>query len=219
MLIKDCMTRHPVLVSPNTSATEAQQIMAENRIRHLPVVGDGKRLQGLITRERLTLKSGELGSLNVWEITRFLSDLKVNRVMLKRKDVFTTTPDHTVERAAGLMREHKIGCLPVLEDGEVVVGIVTQVDLLGSFQEMLGMPHPGVRVTMRMPNRPGEFAKLMKVLSDHRWDVMGIGTFPARRHPEVYKIVLKIPRVTPEEVKTVLGEVPEQDIVDLRTVV
>lgn len=217
MLIKDCMTRHPVMISPKNSATEAQQIMVENRIRHLPVVGDGKRLQGLITRQRLTLKAGELGSLSVWEITRYLSDLRVNKVMLKRKDIFTAEPDHTVERAAKMMSEHRIGCLPVLEEGDVVVGIVSQVDLLSSFQEMLGLPHAGVRVTVAMPNRHGESAKLMKVISDQDWDVMGIGTFPGRRRPEITNMVLKISGVTPEEVEKHLAQNIDQKIVDIRT--
>ena len=41
MLVKDCMTRHPILISPEAAATEAEKILAENRVRHLPVVGDG----------------------------------------------------------------------------------------------------------------------------------------------------------------------------------
>lgn len=53
MLVKNCMTRHPIMIAPEKLASEAQKIMAENNVRHLPVVGDGKRLLGLITRERL----------------------------------------------------------------------------------------------------------------------------------------------------------------------
>lgn len=62
MLVKDRMTRHPILISPTTLATEAQNIMAENNIRHLPVAGDGKRLLGLITRQQLAMKPDDLGT-------------------------------------------------------------------------------------------------------------------------------------------------------------
>lgn len=218
MLINDCMTRHPVMVSPKTTATEAQQIMTDNQIRHLPVVMDGKRLVGLITRQRLALKADALSSLNVWEITRYLSGLTVQQVMVRQKDVITIDPDRTVERGASLMTSHRIGCLPVVENG-VVVGIVTETDLLNSFQLMLGLPTEGVRVTVRIPDQPGEFVKMMSVLVEHKWCVMGIGAFPARRHPGLHDVVVKIPDVTMEEVQTALSQIPEHHIVDIRIVV
>ena len=73
MLVKDYMTRHPIMIPPSMAAAEAQKIMSENKVRHLPVVGDGKRPLGLVTRQSLRIPPAELGSLNVWEITRFLS--------------------------------------------------------------------------------------------------------------------------------------------------
>src|SRR5262245_51509025 len=98
MLVKDCMTRHPIMIPPSTFATEAQHIMTENHVRHLPVVGDGKKLLGLLTRNRLSIKPDTLSSLNVWEITRFLSNLTVEKIMLKADQVYTIEPHKTVER-------------------------------------------------------------------------------------------------------------------------
>ena len=158
MLVRDCMTYHPIMVAPTMPLSEAQQLMADNRIRHLPVVEDGKRLVGLLTRDSLTLKPDVLGSLNVWEITRSLAGLTVRQVMIKLPQVKMITPNRSVERAAGIMLENKVGCLPVVEDekNKVVVGIVTAVDMLHSLQEMLGLPDTGVRVTVRMQNKKAE---------------------------------------------------------------
>ena len=217
MLVKDCMTRHPILIAPETPAAEAQKIMSENRIRHLPVVGDGKRLLGLITRQRLALKPDTLGSLNVWEITRYLSDLTVKDIMLKADEVHTTEPDRTVERAARTLTDNKIGCLPVVEEG-IVVGILSEVDLLRSFQEMLGLTAEGVRITVRAPDRAGEGAKLMAALAEHGWKVMGIGIFYLPKHPGYYDSVLKVEGVTVAEAEQALSQVPDQEIVDIREV-
>jgi len=216
MLVKDCMTRHPIMISPKTPAAEAQQIMAENHIHHLPVVGGGKRLLGLITRQRLAMKLDEIASLNVWEITRRLSDLTAEKVMLKAARVHTTSPDTTVEQASQMMTSHKIGCLPVIEDG-VVVGIITEFDLLQSFQVMLGLPGAGVRVTVDMPNRRGEFVKLMGVLVERNWGVMGVGTFPHKRREGYYFTVVKITDVSAEEVRSAIEGIEDQEIVDIRT--
>jgi len=218
MLVNDCMMRHPILISPDTPAAEAQKIMTENKVRHLPVVGDGKRLEGLITRERLALKPDELGSLNIWEITRTLSNLRVKDLMIKAQDVYTITADKTIERAARTMQQHKIGCLPVVEDENVVIGIITEVDLLGAFQQMLGLPAEGVRVTVRMPEDE-RFINLAAVLVDKGWGVMGIGSFPSPRFPGYWDVVIKIPRVTVEEVEGALSQLTRQKIVDIRVAV
>ncbi len=218
MLVKDCMTRHPIMISPETPASEAQKIMTENNIRHLPVTGSGKRLHGLISRQNFTLAPDVLASLDVWHITRYLSGLTVNELMIKADKVYTATPENVVERAARIMSEHKIGCLPVIDDG-VVVGIITEIDVMEAFQQMLAMEVEGVRVTMRMPYRPGEFAKLSSALSDHKMGVMGIGTYPSPRREGYYDVVLKIRRVSCDDVEAVLSQVPDQEIIDLRDAV
>lgn len=219
MLVKDSMTKHPIMIAPETPATEAQQIMGENRVRHLPVVGDGKRLLGLITRQRLTLEPDMLGSLDIWEISRYMSNLKVKKVMLPTREVHTITPNKTIERAARELEEHKIGCLPVVGKDDEVVGIISEVDLLHAFQTMLGLPAEGVRVTVKMKDEMGQFNKLMMVLAQNNWGVMGIGTFPVAKEKNAYATVVKISRVTMAEVEEKLKELPDHQIVDIRTVV
>ena len=218
MLVNDCMTRHPILISPEIPASEAQQIMTENNIRHLPVTGSGKRLKGLITRQSFALAPDVLASLDVWDITRYLSGLNVKNLMLALDKIYTITPQKTVERAARLMNENKIGCLPVIED-DVVVGIITESDLLDALQEMLGMPETGVRVTVRMPDRPGEFAKLSDALAENNMGVFGLGTYPSRRSEGFWDVVLKIRRISPADVELVINNIPDQEIIDLRDVV
>jgi acetoin utilization protein AcuB len=212
------------MIAPETPATEAQKIMAENKVRHIPVVGDGKRLLGLITRQRLALKPDTLASLDVWEISRYLADLSVKQLMVKADNVQTIEPDRTIERAARMMADHKVGGLPVIEEGDVVVGVLSEVDLLRSFQEMLGLPAEGVRVTIRMsdvrqPDQPSEFSKLMAAVAEKGWGVMGVGTFPSPRNPGHYDAVLKIPNASLAEVKDALSKIPGQEIVDIREVV
>lgn len=216
MLVKDCMTRHPIMINAEALASEAQQVMVENSVRHLPVVGDGKRLQGLITRRTLSLDPQSLGSLNVWEITRFAANITVKQVMIPTKKVHTITANRTLEAAAHLLSLHKIGCLPVIEDDDVVVGIITEVDLLEAFKEMLGLPAKGMRVTVRMPNQPGEFKRLMSVFAEHNWGVMGISTYPSPRREGFYDAVIKIPGITSADIQAGFSEREEFELIDIR---
>jgi acetoin utilization protein AcuB len=215
MLVKDYMTRHPLMAEPTMLIVEAQRYMGENNIRHLPVVGDGKRLLGLVTRQRLLVEPGKLGSLDVWEITRYLSNLTVKEVMIKGQDLITINQDATIEEAARLMVEKKIGCLLVVED-DVVIGIITETDLLAHLTNLLGWPFRGVRVTVRMPDRVGEFAKVTGAIASRGWGIYAAGGVPAPKHPGYWDGVFKVRGVPKDDLVAVLQEIPEQEIVDVR---
>ena len=217
MLVKDYMTRHPLMAEPTMSIVEAQRYMGENNIRHLPVVGDGKRLLGLVTRQTLLIEPGKLGSLDVWEIARTLSGLTLEDVMTRAEDVITTGPDITIEEAARIMVENKIGCLPVVEKG-IVTGIITEIDLLAHLMEMMATRIPGVRVTVRMPNVEGELAKLVGAISAQGWGILACGGAPAPKEPGKWDAVVKIRYVPKEEIVAVLEKVEGQEIVDVREI-
>lgn len=217
MIVKDYMTKHPVLADPSMSIVEVQGIMAEAKVRHLPVAGEGKRLVGLVTQETLRVPPTKLTSLNVWEITRFLSELTVKDVMVKRKDVITIGPDATIEDAAQVMVEHKIGCLPVLEE-EIVIGIITETDMMMHLMEMLAAPVPSVRVTMRMSTVKGELARLVTTISAQGWGIWALGGVFAPKEPDKWDAVFKIIDVPREEIVAVLSKLEGQQIIDIREV-
>ncbi len=217
MLVNDYMTRHPLMAEPTMSIVEAESYMGENDIRHLPIVGDGKRLIGLVTRQRLLVDPGRLGSLDVWEITRYLSGLTVKDAMIKAKDVATIDLNATLEDAARLMVKNKIGCLPVLEQG-IVVGIITETDLLAELTNLLGGTGPGVRVTIRVPDKTGEFAKITSAIASQGWGICAAGGVPAPKHPGYWDEVFKIRGVPKDDLVAVLGKIEGQEIVDVREV-
>ncbi|PWH20927.1 MAG: hypothetical protein DDG58_00250 [Ardenticatenia bacterium] len=215
MFVGDYMTRHPLTVTPDTSIVEVQGIMAENNIRHVPVVEKGKRLVGLVTRQNLRISPIELSSLNVWEITRLLSGLKVKDVMVRGKDVITATPDTPIEEAARILVTHRIGCLPVLEEG-IVVGIITESDLLTQLTNLLGLQVPGWRATIRVPDRAGEFAKITAAVASRGWGIDAAGSLPTPRKPGYWDVVIKISAATRDELVAVLQQIEGQELIDIR---
>ncbi|MBS1251880.1 MAG: Hypoxic response protein 1 [Anaerolineales bacterium] len=217
MLVKDYMTRHPLMAEPTMSIVEAQRYMGENDIRHLPVVGDGKRLLGLVTRQSLLVDPGRLGSLDIWEIAGYLSDLTVKDVMVKADAVVTVEQGVTIEEAARIMVGKKIGCLPVLGEG-IVVGIITEIDLLAQLMKLMATQEAGVRVTVRQPNRTGELAKMVSAIAAQGWGILACGGAPAPKDPTKWDAVVKIRNAPREEVVAALETVEDQEIVDVREV-
>jgi acetoin utilization protein AcuB len=215
MLVKDYMTRHPIMIEPQRRIMDAQRIMTENRVRHLPVVGDGKRLLGLITRQRLSIAPERLGSLDVWEITHYLAGLTVEKVMVKKPDLKTIDPHATIEEAAELMISHRIGALPVVEN-EIVLGVISQIDLLIELQNLLGANDDGWRVTMRVPDRSGETVKLTSAISDQGWGIMALGSVRTPKTANSWDIVVKVRGCSRDELASVLESIPDQQILDIR---
>ena len=215
MFVKDYMTRHPVMAEPTMSIVEAQGIMAETQVRHLPVVETGKRLVGLVTRQTMRIPPTELASLNVWEITRFLSNLKLEDVMVKGRNVVTTGPDVALEQAAETMIQNKVGCLPVLEEG-IVIGIITEIDMMTQLTQLLGGTVEGVRATVRMPNKKGELAKVTGAISDQGWGIYASGGVPTPKDPDHWDCVFKVRDVPQDELLALLESIEGQEVIDIR---
>ena len=82
------------------------------------------------------------------------------------KTPYTISPDALLEEAATLMRDHDVGFLPVV-DGDKLVGIITQSDILDSFIDILGFRDPGTRMTIEANDEPGMIAKVAGIISEY----------------------------------------------------
>jgi CBS domain-containing protein len=131
--VRDIMTPEVTTLGRNDSLQLAKDIITLGRVRHFPVLDDG-RVVGVVSQRDLYRAS--LGSVMKYgekAQRAFLDGIAVKEVM---SDPPTTIAPHaSVQEAARLMMEKKIGCLPVLE-GSKLVGIVTESDMLKLVAEM-----------------------------------------------------------------------------------
>lgn len=133
--VRDVYTRDVITVTPNTTLPEARRLMDGNDIRRLPVVAGGE-LVGIITLlDLMRAAPSPATSLSVWEINYLLDKLTVAEVMTS--PVMTVAPDTDLYEVARLMLAHKIGGLPVMENGKLV-GIITESDVFRVMVELLG---------------------------------------------------------------------------------
>jgi acetoin utilization protein AcuB len=202
------------MIEPTMPIIEAKQYMEENKIRHLPVIGEGKRLLGLVTRQTLEeVQPPAMLRLDLWEINRALSQLTVGDVMVR--DVITVEPDVTIEHAVRVMIEHKIGSLLVVQEG-TVLGIITEVDLHALTMELLAARRRGVRAIIRMPNVKGELAKLVATIAEHQWGILACGGVPSPKEPGMWDALVKLNTTAVDEVKAALSGIEGQQLLDIR---
>jgi acetoin utilization protein AcuB len=133
MKVVDVMTKDPLTVIPTESIGQADDLMNTNRIRQLPVV-EGKNLVGIVTdRDVRSFLSGSL--LDSPEARERALASQVREIMTT--EPITVSPDDDLPDAVELMIDEKIGGIPVVDDAEGLVGIVTYVDILRCFLNRL----------------------------------------------------------------------------------
>jgi CBS-domain-containing membrane protein len=131
MNVDRIMTRDVVTVTEETKLARMAELMRERKLRHLPVVDDSGRLVGIVShRDVQRAEPSPITTLDVGEVNYLLA--KVTAGQLLHADVVTASPGMLVEEAGRLMRDRRVGCLPVVEEGKLV-GIVTGVDLVDFF--------------------------------------------------------------------------------------
>jgi acetoin utilization protein AcuB len=174
MLVRDRMTPNPITITPDTSFPEAFRAMRENRIRHLPVVEKEKLIGVVAQTDLLHASPSPATSLSVFEINYLLANLHVREVMTAPP--VTVSEDAPIEEAARVMVEKKIGCLPVMRDGELA-GLITESDVFEVFVEILGGEEASLRVTVRVPDVRGELARVAGVISGLGGNICSVARF------------------------------------------
>ena len=138
--MQDLMSKHAVSIAPETTIRSAREALRRDGIEHL-IVAEKKHVVGVVAREDLARAKDD--------------DAPISGVM--SRDVVTIEPAATLRRAAGVMRGRAIGCLPVVDHGELV-GVVTTSDLLDALakgETHAGPPDGRVILRKRGPRKRG----------------------------------------------------------------
>ena len=130
--ISEIMTTDLVTVGPSDTLEVVDYIYKHNEFRHLPVVDSNGKILGIISKsdylllcDGMTLFRKEMENENN---LRFLRTLLAEEVMTK--DLAKLRPDVKVSVAAGMFRENLFHAIPVVTEGDILVGLISTVDLI-----------------------------------------------------------------------------------------
>jgi len=200
MLVRKKMQKDLVTITKDERMTIAKKILQEKNIRHLPVV-DGKKLIGLVTN--MDIRKAEASpatSLEIRELHYLLDKLTVGEIMTR--NVITISPDISVEEATTLLHDNKIGCLPVVEDGNLV-GILTENDVMEILIEVMGMKEKGSRIEVLTEDKPGALADITRIIKEHNVNIISVVT-DAADEPGKRLVVFKLKTFYFEPIKKAL---------------
>ena len=131
--VVDVMTKNPLVMTPAETIGQADELMTENRIRQLPVVDEGALL-GIITDRDIRSFLAQSALVEPEERAKVL---RTNVREIMTAEPLTLAPDDDLREAVELLIEEKIGGIPVVDQAEGLVGIVTYVDVLRCFLNRL----------------------------------------------------------------------------------
>ncbi|MFZ7102962.1 MAG: CBS and ACT domain-containing protein [Peptococcaceae bacterium] len=189
MLVKEIMTLNPLTVNKEATIADALDIMRTNNFRRLPVM-DGNRIVGIVTdRDLREVSPSPATSLSVFELNYLLAKTQLKQILTK-KTIITIEPEALVEEAALLMRDKKIGGIPVLE-GDKLVGIVTETDIFGAFIKIMGIRKPGTRITIELKeDKPGLINAITSVIKDYNGNITHLASYSSEDN--LYKVSIRI---------------------------
>lgn len=197
MQVREIMSPKPTTITLDTPVAEAFQIMKERNIRRLPVVEKGK-LIGIVTLKELSEASpSRATTLSIFEINYLLSKTKIKDILPKGQKVITIEADTPIELVAVVMRENKIGAIPVMEGGKLV-GIVTETDIFDSFINILGVNRSGTRIDLEVEDRMGVLAEVSSLIAEFKINIQNIVSIP-RKNKDIFELIIRIDTQEPNE--------------------
>ena len=208
MLVKHWMSTDVITIDENEPLQKAARVLEENQIRILPVMRNGA-LVGVITdRDVKRASASDATTLDAHELHYLLSRLKIKEVMTR--DPITVPDDYTIEEVAGLLLEHKISGVPVVDNEGKLVGIITKTDLFKLILALTGARNGGVQFAFQIEDRPGSIKEVTDIFRKYGGRMASILS-SRDRSPEGYRFVYirmyeldreKIPKLKEEIEKT-----------------
>lgn len=208
MLVKNWMSKEVITVEADDTMQNAIYTLQEQNIKMLPVMDDVK-LVGIITDRDLKKASpSDATTLDMHELLFLISKIKVRDLM--KEPVFTARPDDTVEEAAALLLEKKISGLPVIDEQNRLVGIITRSDIFRVLLSLSGLGKKGIQFAIRIKDMPGIIKEVRELIHEHGGRTASILS-SSDNAPEGYlNFYFRIYQIDREKLPSLLDKVREK---------
>ncbi len=163
MKVKNWIHKQPIIITRTALLQDAVQLMKQHNIRHLPVVDDDGELVGFVTES----------DLRQFSFPSMVEDIPVHQVMVTNPR--TIEANASIEEAARIIHDKKIGGLPVMDNGRLV-GVITASDLLSAFIEVMGLLKSTSRLDVLVSEEHGGIDQVTAIIKSHGCDIVNVAT-------------------------------------------
>jgi len=175
MFVSKRMTASPVTIASTMTVSEAFSLMKNNKFRRLPVVDNGK-LVGIVTdRDLREVSPSPATTLSIFELNYLLAKMQIKDIM--KTDVVTIGVDATIEEAALMMHNNKIGGLVVVDDANRVAGVITETDIFKCFVDVMGLAEGRTRLTLEFSDKVGVLHDITHVFKEQGINILSMASY------------------------------------------
>ena len=173
MLVLDWMQTKVISIPPTATLLQCRKLFKEHKINRLPVVDASNIVVGLISSSDVrSFAPNKSTGIEIIELLEIMSETRVRDVMVV--DPVTITYKSTIEQAAKRMIDRHVACLPVVNDEEKLVGIITGWDVFKALLDISGAEQAGVEVGFVVPYQPGTLRELLDRLKTHGMSIISV---------------------------------------------
>ncbi|WP_026693634.1 acetoin utilization AcuB family protein [Peribacillus kribbensis] len=200
MIIEEMMKTDLISLTETDTIQTALQIIAQKKIRHIPVVDSQNHLIGLVTDRDLRDAAPSILHLKENE-----EALQRPLTSIMKTEIITGHPLDFVEETAALLCEYKISCLPIVKEKKLV-GILTDTDLLHTLVELTGANKPGSQIEVRVPDRTGALSDIASLIKGKNSNINSILVYSDKKD-EAFKILaIRVRTMDPSGVAQAIRE-------------
>ncbi len=166
MFVSRSMVSEVITIDKDATVFEAQEKMAINGIRHLPIVDAGNHLIGIVTDRdiRSAMPYSLIKNKRFLEEREKIAQMKVEDIMTRNPK--TISPMYTIQDALLMIQKEKVGAFPVVDDEGKLKGILSVRDLLRAFINVLGIGQPGTLVGVEVEEKIGQLKNIVDAITE-----------------------------------------------------
>jgi acetoin utilization protein AcuB len=191
MIVEQIMKTDVAVLLPTDTIADAIHVMKSRKIRHIPIINSEKHLVGLVTVAKI-----HEATPSIFHANEHPEDLKKPLAAIMEQNVITGHPLDFVEEVAGLFYEHKISCLPVINNHELV-GIITETDLLRTLVELTGAHQPGSQIEIKVPNLAGKLSEITTLIKKRKANILSVLVYPDKTEDQFKILVIRLQTMNP----------------------
>ena len=208
MLVKNWMSKEVITVDADDSMQDAIYILQEQNINILPVMENGN-VVGIITDRDLKKASpSDATTLDMHELLFLISKIKVRDLM--KKPVYTIQPDLTIEEAAAVLLEKKISGLPVVDEKNQLVGIITRGDIFRVIISLTGLGKKGIQFAIRIKDMPGPIKEVREIVHEYGGRTASIMSSGENASPGYLNIYFRVYQIDREKLPALIKEIEKK---------
>ena len=191
MIVEEIMKTEVATLFPTNTIADAMELMDAKRIRHIPIINEENQLVGLVTVAKI-----REATPSIFHANEHPEDLKKTLDTIMENNVITGHPLDFVEEAAGLFYEHKISCMPIINDKKLI-GIITETDLLRTMVELTGVHQPGSQIEIKVRNISGMLSDIATIIRNRKANILSVLVYPDKVDEQNKIIVIRVQLMNP----------------------